>query len=40
MSTLRNYNKYASIQYIYHNQAINDVILNLKRYNIKKVDAY
>lgn len=40
MSTLRNYNKCAVIQYIYHNQTLNDVILNLKRYNIKKVNAY
>ena len=34
MTTLRNYNKYASLQ------SINDVLLNLERYNIQRVDAY
>ena len=40
MTTLRNYNKYASLQYIYHNQTLNDVLINLELYNIKRVDAY
>ena len=40
MTTLRNYNECASVQYIYHNQTINDVMLNLERYDIKRIDAY
>jgi phosphoserine phosphatase len=40
MTTIRNYNKCASLKYIYHNQEINDVMANLKKYNIKRVNAY
>ncbi len=40
MTTLRNYNECASVQYIYHNHTINDVMLNLERYDIKRIDAY